>query len=367
MKVAFLGIRGIPACYSGFETFVEQTAVRLVERGHDVTVYNRKHHYSTAFQEYNGVRIIMLPSIESKHLDTISHTFLSVIHSIFQEYHVVYFCGIGNSPLIFLPKIAGSKVIINVNGEDWAREKWGKFAQWYLRLTEKFACVFSDIVLSDAVVIQERYKKVHGQETQYIPYGANIYSRPTSKGDNRTLRRYKLAPDEYVLFVARLEPENAAHILIEAFKWVKTNKKLVIVGDAPYNKKYVKDLEHRADNRVVFTGYVFGESYRDLSQHAYIFVLPSGVNGTRPVLLDQMGFGNCILARNSEANMEVLGESAIFFDKNNLIDDLSKQIDYVINNPDKVKELRSKAQERVEKKYSWDVATDKYSRLFKQL
>lgn len=365
MKIAFLGIRGIPASYSGFETFVEQTAVRLVEKGHDVTVYNRRHHYNKVYEEYKGVKIITLPSIQNKHLDTIFHTFLSVIHSLFQKYDVVYFCGVGNSPLIFMLKIAGSKVIINVDGEDWAREKWGKFAQWYLRLTEKFACMFGDVVLADAVVIQERYKKLYGKETLYIPYGANIYYRPTNNQNNKTLKRYNLTRDEYIVFVARLEPENAAHILIEAFKSVKTDKKLVIVGDAPYNNKYMKALKESADNRVVFTGYVFGDGYKDLSQHAYIFVLPSGVDGTRPVLLDQMGFANCILARDSAANMEVLGESGIFFDKNNLIDDLSKQLSYLVNNPNQVKEYRHKAQERVMKKYSWDVATEKYDGLFR--
>lgn len=225
MKIAFLGIRGVPASYSGFETFVEQTAVRLVEKGHDATVYNRKHHYNEVYEEYKGVKIITLPSVKNKHLDTISHTFLSVIHSLFQKYQVVYFCGVGNSPLIFVPKIAGSKVIINVDGEDWAREKWGKFAQWYLRLMEKFACVFGDIVLADAVVIQERYKKLYRKEALYIPYGANIYSRPINSENNNTLKTYNLTPDEYILFVARLEPENAAHILIEAFKSVKTDKK----------------------------------------------------------------------------------------------------------------------------------------------
>jgi glycosyltransferase involved in cell wall biosynthesis len=127
----------------------------------------------------------------------------------------------------------------------------------------------------------------------------------------------------------------------------------------------VKVLKESADNRVVFTGYVFGDGYKDLSQHAYVFVLPSGVDGTRPVLLDQMGFANCILARNSAANMEVLAEAGLFFDRNNLVDDLSKQLSYLINNPNQVKEYRQKAQERVSEKYSWDVATEKYDGLFR--
>ena len=127
----------------------------------------------------------------------------------------------------------------------------------------------------------------------------------------------------------------------------------------------MKALKESADNRVVFTGYVFGDGYKDLSQHAYVFVLPSGVDGTRPVLLDQMGFGNCILALDSAANMEVLGEAGVFFDKNDLIDDLSKQLSYLINNPNQVKEYRQKAQERVMKKYSWDVVTEKYDGLFR--
>jgi glycosyltransferase involved in cell wall biosynthesis len=182
-----------------------------------------------------------------------------------------------------------------------------------------------------------------------------------------TVRIEKLRKSAISVFVrgATGRPLPNAHILIKAFRSVKTDKRLVIVGDAPYNNKYMKALKESADNRVVFTGYVFGDGYKDLSQHAYVFVLPSGVDGTRPVLLDQMGFGNCILARDSAANMEVLGEAGVFFDKNDLIDDLSKQLSYLINNPNQVKEYRQKAQERVMKKYSWDVVTEKYDGLFR--
>ena len=249
MRLAFLGSRGIPARYSGFETFYEELATRLAKRGHDVTVYNRAPVAKGVAGTYKGVRIVRLPCIRTKHLETITHTLLATVHALFQKYDVAYYCIFGNSPLVWLPRIARAKTVLNVDGSDWSREKWDAFARWYQRLCERIAIKTANVLIADAHGVQDRYKKLYGAHSVFVPYGANI------RRDDRleALEKWNLEPDGYLLFVGRLVPENAAHVLIEAFKAVKTPKKLVIVADATYTEKYKQQLRELADDRVVFT------------------------------------------------------------------------------------------------------------------
>lgn len=360
LKIALLGTRGIPARYSGFETFYEQLATRLINRGHQVTVYNRSHLIKDVKGEYKGVRIISLPSIPSKHLDTITHTFLSSIHALFQQYDIIYYCIVGNSPLVWIPRLSGSKVLLNVDGEDWARGKWSGFARWYQKRCEWVAAKTAQVIVSDARVIQKRYKKLYSVETVFVPYGANIIR---DEG-HEALDKWDLQPDQYILYVGRFVPENAIDLIINAFKQVKTEKKLVIVGDATYADEYKRYLYKIADERVVFTGYAFEADYAQLSTHAYLYVQPSGVNGTRPALLDQMGFGNCVLVRNSDVNMEVIGDCGCSFDKDRIPDSLSEQLQELIDFPEKVTYFRKKVRSRIEKYYNWEWITDFYENLF---
>lgn len=363
MKIALIGTRGIPASYSGFETFYEELSWRLVKRGHDVTVYNRSHYISYKEPYYRGVRLVRLPTIKNKHFDTIFHTSLSVFHSIFQRYDIVYFCIVGNSPLTLVPRLFGAKVILNVDGADWEREKWGKFAKNYLLLSERIATKFPHIVIADSRVIQKRYKRLYRKETVFIPYGANV----VHNSKDRYLKKFGLEKNKYILFVGRLEPENQPHLLIEVFKEIKTDLKLVIVGDAPYGKKYKKELKELADKRVVFTGFVFGEGYQQLSSNSYLYVLTSAVEGTRPVLLEQMAFGNCVLVRNSEANMEVIGNAGLFFDRKKEKEDLKKKIEYLLDHPEIIEAFRKEARKKISREYNWEKITDKYEKLFLEL
>jgi glycosyltransferase involved in cell wall biosynthesis len=363
MRIALLGTRGIPARYSGFETFYEQLAVRLVKRGHMVTVYNRSHFIKDIKAKYKGIRIVSLPSIASKHLDTITHTFLSSIHALFQSYDIVYYCIVGNSPLVWLPRMTRACTLLNVDGEDWAREKWTGFAKWYQRKCEWIATKTAQLIISDAIGVQERYQKLYQAETIFVPYGANIQRDEGIE----VLNKWKLVPDEYILYVGRFVPENAIDLLINAFKKVKTDKKLVIIGDAPYADEYKKHLYQIADERIVFTGYAFGQDYAQLSSHAYFYVQPSGINGTRPALLDQMGFGNCVVVRNSRVNMEVIGDCGCFFDKERLLDSLTEKIQELIGEPGKVTYYRDRVRYRIENYYNWEWITDFYEDLFRRM
>lgn len=363
MKIAFLGSRGIPARYSGFETFYEQLATRLAERGHAVTVYNRSHFIRDVKGSYNGVNLVSLPAVRTKHLETISHTFLSSVHSVFQRYDIVYYCIVGNSPLTWIPKLSGAKTLINVDGEDWAREKWSGFAKWYQKASERIATVTGNVIIADAVGIQERYRRLYDTDAVFVPYGANVQRHEGVEA----LEKWGLRPGEYVLYVGRLVPENAIDLLIEAHKRAATNKKLVIVGDAPYSDSYKKHLRALADESVVFTGYAFGADYAQLSSHAYLYVHPSSVDGTRPALLDQMGFGNCILVRNSQVNTEVIGDFGLYFEGDRALESLSDQIAKLISDSATVRKMKEKVHRRITDYYNWDWVTDFYEDTFRKM
>ncbi len=363
LRIAFLGIRGIPASYSGFETFVEQVAKRLVRRGHDVTVYNRSTFVLYRGRDYLGVKLVHLPTVPSKHLDTLVHTFFCALHAFFHPYDISYICGVGNAPLAFLLRLRGTKVILNVDGADWQRDKWGKFARLYLRLCERIATWTPHVIIADSRVIQKRYRELFGVQTLFIPYGANIRRHEGSD----VLERFGLERERYVLFVGRLVPENCAHTLIRAFNRVETDLKLVIVGDAPYADEYKEALKKEAGRRVVFTGYLFGEEYQEISSNAYLFVLASGVDGTRPVLLDQMAFGNACLVRNTPANMEVIGDCGAWFEHRNDEEDLAVKLQHLADHPEEIVALRAAAEERVRVKYSWERVTDRYELLYRAL
>lgn len=366
LRIALLGSRGIPASYSGFETFYEQLGVRLAARGHAVTVYNRSHHYPVRCAEYKGVRIVTLPAVRSKHLDTLSHTFLSLVHAMWTRQEVYYLVIVGNSPLLGLTRLCRRKTILNVDGADFAREKWRGFAKTYLRWCERIAARWADVVIADSRVIQRRYLELFGRETVFIPYGANPAPRGTAPAAPELMARYGLEPDRYILFVSRMTPENGAHVLVRAWQRSGSKLRLVLVGDAPYVDDYQRDLAvlcHGTD--VVRTGYLFGDDYRAISAHCRYFVLPAGIDGTRPVLLDQMGFGNCVVVRDTPANLEVIGDAGLTFADADPVDSLARTISTLEADDDVVARMRGRALSRVQSAYSWETVTEQYEALFR--
>jgi len=365
MKIAFIGSRGIPARYSGFETFYEQLAVRLAARGHEVTVYNRSHFIRDVRGTYKGVRLVTLPSIPTKHLDTLTHTFVSSLHALTQGYDIAYYSIVGNSPLVWIPRMAGSSVLLNVDGEDWAREKWGRFAQWYQLQCERIACRTSNVLIADAHEVRRRYRDRYQTESIFVPYGANI----TRNNQTEVLTRWGLSPQSYIYYVGRFVPENAIDLLIRSFLRLNTSLKLVITGDASYMDDYKKHLQALAagHERIVFTGYAFGDDYAQLSSHALLYVQPSGIDGTRPALLDQLGFGNCVVVRNTKVNLEVIQDAGYAFDRNRPEDALAELLQDLIDHPDKINAMKQKAEDRILSYYNWEWITDFYLDLFQRL
>ena len=364
MKIAITGFRGIPSKYGGFETFIEELAPRLVQRGHEVTVYGRSNNIDYKSDYYKGVRIIILPTISHKYFDTVVHTFLSLLHCSFRDFEVVFVLNAANSPLTIIPRIFGKKVALNVDGIERLRKKWNRIGRLYYRFGEYFATKFPNVIVSDASVIKKYYEDTYRAGSEMIPYGADV----EKVGTTGALDRFSLKPGGYVLYVSRLEPENNADKVIKAFQKVKTDKKLVIVGDAPYSDEYKASLRKLADGnkQIIFTGFVFGSGYKEFQSHAYCYIQATEVGGTHPALIEAMGVGNCVIANGTEENIEVLGDAGFIYQKND-IDDLSRKLQYVLDNPSGLEALKKKARERIKLNYTWEAVTDKYEKLFRKM
>jgi glycosyltransferase involved in cell wall biosynthesis len=363
MHIAMVGTRGIPASYSGFETCVEELSTRLVARGHQVTVYCRSHHVRYPHPTYRGVRLVRLPTIPNKYLDTIAHTFLSLLHGLTQPYDVVLMFIAGNSFLSWIPRLRGQKVVLNVDGLDWKREKWPPLAKAYIRWSEKLATRFPHALVTDSRAVQRYYKEQYGADPPYIPYGADVQHRPPGKH----LARFGLEPRQYILFVGRLVPENCPHHLTAAFEGLETNMRCVIVGDAPYAENYIRTLKDTDDPRIIFTGYVFGEGYEELGSNAYVFVETSGVGGTHPALLEAMAFGNCVVVNGTPENLETIGATGLSYDGRRGAPALKDVLAYLIAEPEIVRRYREKAKAHVERHYDWEKVTSQYERILHRL
>lgn len=364
MKIAMLGTRGIPGGYSGFETAVEELSTRLVKRGHEIVVYCRPHMIKFNDSHYKGVKLVKLPTIANKHLDTIVHTGISSLHVLIKDRSdvVLYFIA-GNSPFAVLPRLAGIPTAINVDGLDSQRAKWSPLAKMYLRFAERLAPIAANEIITDSKVVQRYYRDRFGADSTFIPYGAQMPSVPGTKW----LDEFNLTPRHYILFVGRLVPENCPHVLIDAFRTLKTDMKLVIVGDASYSNEYIRQLKDSADDNVIFTGYVFGEGYRQLSQNAYVFVAPTIVGGTHPVIIEALAAGNCVVTSNHPPNLEAVGEAGMSFEADRGAQGLRGILQKLLDDGDLVASYREKASRFASNNYDWEVVTDQYEALCNKL
>ncbi len=362
MRIAILGTRGVPASYGGFETFAEQLSTRLVARGHDVTVYCRAHYVSPRQLEYRGVRLKVLPTIRHKYFDTVVHSFISSLHATTKSYDAALVCNAANAFITPVLRLAGTPVAINVDGLEHKRKKWNFVGRNYYLLAERLAVWLPNETVTDARVIQEYYQARYGAASTMIAYGAEVERRT----DRAAVRQWGVEPNRYVLYVSRLEPENNAAMVIEAFKRVRTPHKLLIVGDAPYAHEYIRELRERArrDRRIIFTGFVFGDAYRTLQQNAYCYVHATEVGGTHPALVEAMGYGNCVLTLATPENVEVVGESGIHYSD---VKDLEAKLQRVLRDGAIVNAYRQRAQLRAREFYDWEYVVDRYEELFARM
>jgi glycosyltransferase involved in cell wall biosynthesis len=365
MKIAMLGTRGVPASYSGFETCVEELGSRLVQRGHQVTVYCRSHHITYDQPIYKGMRLVKLPTVANKYLDTIVHSFLSSLHAATQRYDVCLYFIAGNSLVTWIPRLVGQRTLLNVDGLDWKREKWPPLAKRYIQFAERMSTVLPNAIITDSRVVQRYYEEVYGAQSTYIAYGAERPRVPPGE----TLTRFGLEPRRYVLFVGRLVPENCAHHLVEAWRRLDTDLRCVIVGDASYAEAYKADLRNLAgaDPRIIFTGYVFGDGYHELSTNAHAFVETSGVGGTHPALVEAMAFGSCVVTHNTPENLETIGDAGLWYDGKAGAESLAPVLQTLLAAPPLVAAYRQRAAERARAVFSWEAITDAYEALLRGL
>jgi len=357
MRIALLGTRGIPAHYGGFETFAEELSTRLVRLGHSVTVYCRERPPESPWR---GVELRYLPTIRHKYLDTLAHTGLSTLHLLFHRSDVALYCNAANAIFTILARLAGIPVALNVDGIERKRKKWNWLAKaWYL-LSEKLATFLPNEVVTDAHAIADYYVERYRKKTHFIPYGAE-----TGKIESReVLRALGLEPGRYFLYVSRLEPENHALEVRQAFERVPTPMKLALIGDAPYAAEYICQVRATTDSRVVMPGAIYGRGYQELGSHCFAYIHATTVGGTHPALIEAMGRGALVLYRDTPENSEVAEGAGIPFGEN----DLTEKIALVLAMSEEERNaFRRRAIERVRQRYCWDAVTAQYDRLLRDL
>lgn len=362
-RISIHGTRGIPANYGGFETFAQELSVRLAARGHSVTVYGRNHYVPPEVTEFQGVAIRRLPAVRRKYLETVSHTLLSVLDSLRRDDRILLVCNAVNACFCWIPRAGGKKVVLNVDGIERKRRKWSAVGRGVYWISERMAIRFPHVTVTDAAVIQDYYRGRLGAETRMIAYGAESAGVESKE----CLIRLGLRPLEYFLYVSRLEPENNAHLAIKAYLASGSNIPLVVLGDAPYSRRYQEKLKRLAGGGDVrMPGAIYGRGYRELLSHCTAYLQATEVGGTHPALLEAMGCGALVIAHDTPENRETLAASGclLSFHETESLAALLRQVE---QNRSKWDHLRRLAQDRIRDFYSWDRIVDQYERLFEEL
>lgn len=358
MRIAILGTRGIPACYGGFETFAEELSIRLVERGHEVTVYSRAPYAGT---HYRGVRIRSIAPIRHKYLETLAHTFSSTLDLLRHRHDVALYCNGANAIFTPLARMGGIPAALNVDGLERKRKKWNALARaWYL-ISEVLSTFCPSAIVTDAEEIRNYYLSRYGADSTFIPYGAPIGRVPGTGA----LSNLGLEPERYFLYVTRFEPENNPLMVREAFEPLETQVKLALIGDAPYAAEYISAVRDTRDPRVVIPGAIYGEGYHELQSHCLAYVHATEVGGTHPALIEAMGRGAPILYLMTRENHEVAGGVGLAFHSR---EELTKLMRSVIEmTPDERASMGEAAQQRVADRYGWERVTTAYENLLYEL
>lgn len=369
MKIAMLGHKRIPSREGGIEIVVEELSTRMAALGHEVTCYNRGGHHvsgkefdSDTLTEYKGVKLKKAITVNARGIAAMSSSMFAAISAAFGPYDVVHFHAEGPCAILWLPKLFGKRCIATIHGLDHQRAKWGKFASTYIMLGEKCAAKYADeiIVLSEGV--QKYFQEKYGRETTFIPNGVN---RPDIKETEIISEKYKLKKDSYLLFLGRLVPEKGISYLIRAFQQVHTDKKLVIAGGSSDTEEFANELKQLAqgDERILFTGFVQGRELEELYSNAYVYCLPSDLEGMPLSLLEAMSYNNCCLVSDIEECASVVESKGVVFQKSNETD-LKEKLQTLCDCPDTVAQYKAEAQEFVCKKYNWDDVVNKTLQLY---
>jgi glycosyltransferase involved in cell wall biosynthesis len=355
MNVAILGIRGIPSRYGGFETSVEQTATRMVELGHNVTVYCRSALKTYNQYDYKGINLVYLPAIRLKSFETILHSLLAGFHAAFihKNLDIVHMYNAASSFGGIFVKLSGTRLVMTLDGIEWNRDNWGWVAKKVWKIATWLSVKVSDKVVCDSKFVRDYYMSLYKSKIEYIPYGAKILNKSIVLDKSLGLKE-----KGYFLFVGRFVKEKSVDVLIEAYKKVDTDFSLVLIGDNENDIEYVKKLKSAAGKNVRFLGYRYGDEYESILVNTRAYVSASILEGTSPSLLAAMGAEVCCLVNGIVENRETGGDCIIYFD--NSIDDLAEKLNTLVKDNDMLQNYANKGFNRVKNHYDWDVVTRNY-------
>ena len=354
----------------GIEIVVKELCTRMAKNGYTVTCYNRSGHHVSGAEydkktEYEGINQKCVPTIEKKGLAAVSSSFFASLYSAFGKYNVVHIHAEGPAFFSWLPKLLGKRVIVTVHGLDWQREKWKSgFGSKFIKQGEKNAVKYADEIIVLSKGVHDYFRNQYGRETRFIPNGVN---RPEIRKAELITDKFGLTKDSYILFLGRLVPEKGIRYLVEAFKNVKTEKKLVIAGGSSDTDSFMKELKELAkdDKRIIFTGFVQGQMLEELYSNAYIYTLPSDLEGMPLSLLEAMSYGNCCLVSDIQECTEVVEDKALIFKKSN-VQDLQNKLQEACDRTEKVMELKQQAADYICKKYNWDDVVEETLKLYRR-
>lgn len=359
LRIAMLGHKHIPSREGGVEVVVEELSKRMVKKGHKVTCYNRRGHHIAGkkfdeeyLHEYKGIQIKRVCTINRKGLAAVSSSVFAAIRIALGKYDIVHFHAEGSCVMLWMLKLFGKRCIVTIHGLDWKRMKWGGFAKKYIRFCEKVAVKFADEIIVLSHNTKEYFLKEYGRKTVFIPNGVN---RPDIIDAEIIKGKWNLEKDSYILFLGRLVPEKGIRYLIEAYKYVQTEKKLVIAGGSSDSGEFIRELKElgKGDNRIIFTGFVQGKMLEELYSNAYIYTLPSDLEGMPLSLLEAMSYGNCCLASDIAECSEIVEDKAMLFRKSN-VEDLKNKLQMLCDQKDMVLKYKKEATDFICGKYGWD-------------
>mgnify|MGYP000014332510 FL=1 len=364
LKIAIIGSRGYPIVYSGYETFVKEVSERLVAQNICVRVYCQKHLFSTRPKHVNGVELVYMPTVQTKSLNQLVHSFFSMLHACFSKTDVILVVNAANGPFGLISLLAQKKTLINVDGLEWLRPKWKGLGAAYFKFAAKLATLFYNTIITDAEAMRQVYLQTFKADSTVIAYGANIRHSKNPE----LINRFGLTPNEYFLIVGRLIPDNNSDLILEGFKKANSNKKLVIVGDVPYQDAYAQRMKANASDQILFLGYITdSEVLAELYHQSYAYLHGHEYGGTNPTMLKAMAYGCAILALDTVFNREMLenGQFGWFFQKTS--DSVALYLQQAEHNPQAVQTLKEKARDGITQKYNWDEVTRAYVTVFKAL
>jgi glycosyltransferase involved in cell wall biosynthesis len=361
VKIAMIGQKGVPATYGGIERHVEELGARLVERGHDVRVYTRPY-YADGAEPYRGMTRCPRPSIHTKHLDTATHAFLATLDVLVRPVDLVHYHALGPSVLALAPRLRGIPTVVTLHGLDWEREKWGPMASYLLERCEYPAVHFPNRTIAVSRTLQRYFEEKYLIRPDYIPNGVNP---PVFESPER-LEKWDVRPGAYYLFVGRLTPEKGAHLLVEAFAGLSSERKLVIAGGSAFTDEYVEALHRGAGSNTVFTDYVHGADLAALLSHAYAVVMPSTLEGLSIALLEALSYGRCVVVSDIPENLEVVKDDAPSF-RSGDIGDLTRVLDRLDHHPEVVRAYEERVERDLARRFTWDVVVPQLEALYREV